>query len=193
MNDLLQRKKELRESLIAARDAIPAQVRASRDEAIIARFTRLVTYRYSKLLLLYSPIGSEIDVLPLEKAALRDGKKVAYPRCGEDRTMKFYIVPSHEALEPGFHGIMEPPQGFPEADISDASGAAVIIPALSWDMTGHRIGYGGGYYDRWLPGFAGAKVGFCYSDNLSRELPRGRFDAGCGIIVTEKGVRAFNG
>lgn len=193
MNDLLQRKKELRAALTGERDSIPESVRAERDASIAARFTRLVTYRYSDLLLLYSPVGSEINVLFVEEAALRDGKKVAYPRCGADRSMRFFIVPSHEALRPGFHGIMEPPDGFPEVDMDGTSKAAVIIPALSWDMTGHRIGYGGGYYDRWLPGFSGAKVGFCYSDNLRRELPRGRFDAGCGLIVTEKGVRTFNG
>ncbi|MCR5263771.1 MAG: 5-formyltetrahydrofolate cyclo-ligase [Clostridiales bacterium] len=189
MADLITRKREARAELIAARDALDPAVRRELDGRIIERFTDLVTYRYAGLLLLYCPNGSEIDVLPLEEAALRDGKRVAYPRCGKNRTMTFFEVGSHAELEAGSFGLREPGEGAKAVDPSDLSSAAVIIPALCWDEGFRRIGYGGGYYDRWLPGFPGSRVGFCYSSFMRRSLPVGRFDCVCDVIVTEKGVK----
>ena len=106
--------------------------------------------------------------------------------------MTFHTVDSHRDLLKGSFGLMEPPADAPEVDCS-ACRAAVVIPALCWDRSFHRIGYGGGYYDRWLPGFSGAKVGFCYADFMRQDLPTGRYDGVCDIIVTEKGVKTRDG
>ncbi len=193
MADLLTRKREIRAAVISQRDSLDPEIRRDLDRRIIDRFTGLVTYRFASLLLLYCPAGSEIDVLPLEEIALADGKSVAYPRCGPDRTMTFHKVGSHTELEAGSYGLMEPPVSAPAVDISEYGGAAVIIPALCWDSFYYRIGYGGGYYDRWLPGFTGTKVGFCYSSFMRASLPVGRYDCVCDIIVTEKGVKTRDG
>ena len=63
-----------------------------------------------------------------------------------------------------------------------------IVPAMAYDKKGFRLGYGKGFYDRFLPNFLGIKAGFCYSDFIKNQLPRGRFDISVDMIITEKGV-----
>ena len=67
-----------------------------------------------------------------------------------------------------------------------------MIPAVAWDKKGFRLGSGGGYYDRFLSGFAGAKAGLAYEEDILDSLPRGRYDIRSDFIVTEKGVRTFS-
>ena len=63
-----------------------------------------------------------------------------------------------------------------------------IVPAMTYDRKGFRLGYGKGFYDRFLPKFMGVKIGFCYSSFMRNQLPRGRYDISVDSIITEKGV-----
>ncbi|MBO5671274.1 MAG: hypothetical protein J6S41_06965, partial [Clostridia bacterium] len=113
-NEIRTKKNEIREQYKAYREALSAEERASRDARICSLFLSSITYRYAKVLLMYAPLGGEIDVMPIAKQALADGKTVAFPRCDKtDCTMRYHIVQSLDALMSGSYGIMEPASDAP--------------------------------------------------------------------------------
>lgn len=185
----------MRTEYMNLRRAIPAEEKAKLDKRISELFLASITYRYSKAVLLYAPLDDEIDVWGISKAALEAGKLVAFPRCNaEDNTMKYHIVKSLDELERSTFGILEPKA---ECEIYDYEKnaqndhAVCIVPGVVFDKAGYRIGYGRGFYDRFLNKFEGVKVGFAYSDFIIKSVPRGRYDLACDVIVSEKGVRAI--
>lgn len=195
MYELRIQKNRLRTQYIERRAALDTGIRSKLDERICSLFTSLVTYRYSDVLLLYVPTRCEIDVLPIAKMALDTGKTVAFPCCEPDtRAMVFRIVSSLEQLTAkGSYGIPEPDEACPVySSALDSRPAVCVVPAIVYDRRGYRIGYGKGYYDRYLPCFAGTKVGFAYSDFIVPNVPCGRFDLAVNVLVTEKGVKALN-
>lgn len=194
--EIRARKNELRAEYKARRAAIPAMLRQDYDSTICSLFLSSITYRYAKVLLLYAPTGSEIDIMPIARQALADGKAAAFPRCRiPDCTMDYHIITKEEDLTPGAYGIREPSPALPvySPDIFGADAHPVcLVPGLVFDPEGYRIGYGKGYYDRFLADFQGVRVGAVYTDFLVGRLPRGRYDLPVDVLVTEKGVRAVH-
>lgn len=193
MYEVRTEKKRMRAAYSERRNAIPVDRRSELSAAVCRRFISLVTYRYSGSLLMYSPIGSETDISDIARQALADGKTVAYPRCYEDSIMKFHIIGSLDELERGMYGIYEPPESLPVFDPASDHTAACLIPALVYDKSGYRLGYGKGYYDRYLTAFKGVKVGVVYNDFVVKSVPRGRYDIAVDMLVTDKGVISLNG
>ena len=192
MGEIKELKRTIRDQYRAARRAIPPEKKAEADARICSRFLSLAAYRYSGTVLLFAPLDDEIDVMPIAQAALDAGKTVAFPRCHrEERTITFHAVGSPSELSPDNYGIREPAAGLPALDVN-ASGTICLIPALVYDREGYRIGYGGGYYDRFLNDFQGAKIGPIYGDFIVDRLPRGRYDAPVDTMLTEKGVITLN-
>ena len=104
--------------------------------------------------------------------------------------MRYHIVTSLDELYPDSYGILEPPPGNPVYDPETDLGSAVcFVPGLVYDKAGFRLGYGKGFYDRYLSAFSGCTIGVVYSDYILREVPRGRYDVSVDILLTEKGVR----
>lgn len=184
-----EQKKQLRADYLARRRAIDPVVKAQLDAQITAAFTTLVSYRYAQTLLLYYPRTDEVDIRPLIASALADGKKVALPRCKSDNQMDFFFVESESDLASGTFGLMEPKAHCPifRPD-QENHGVLMIIPGLAFDPMGYRLGYGKGYYDRYLEGRKFTTAGLVYSEFIARRLPHGRFDLPVQFIVTEKGV-----
>ena len=123
-----------------------------RDPASI--YTRILhspLFLEADTLFLYAHTHGEIDVFPLALKAWEMGKTVAFPLVGETGMMTFRSVTSLAELSPGFHGILEPSKEAPLATGTDKS--LMLVPALAFDVKGYRLGYGGGYYDRYLPYF----------------------------------------
>jgi len=197
MYEIKNLKNKLRAQYIEKRKAIPAGEKAELDSRLCERFMALVTYRYADALLLYAPKAQEIDVMPIAESALEAGRTVAFPRCRdlEDGThhMDFHIVTSLDQLEIGSYGIREPRPELPVYDpaVCDTTKSVIIVPALSYDRMGYRLGYGGGYYDRFLSHFKGARVGFAYSRFVCQKLPRSRYDLPVDVLVTERRVTAI--
>ena len=195
-NEIRTRKNEIRAQYKEYRGSLSSEERAVRDARICSLFLSSITYRYAKVLLMYAPFGGEIDVLPIARQALADGKTVAFPRCNKTEcTMEYHIVDSVEALDVGAYGISEPPADAPvwHADQCEADTHPVcIVPGLVFDRAGYRVGYGKGYYDRYLSTFPGVRVGIVYADCVLARIPRGRFDLSVDVLVTDKGVRAVN-
>lgn len=194
--EIRAQKNEIRARIKAYRSGLPAEERALRDERICALFLASITYRYAKVLLMYAPLDGEIDVMPIARQALADGKTVAFPRCQTaDCTMVYHTVSSPEALVPGYCGIREPAEDAPVWHPGGASAKdhpVCIVPGMVFDRAGYRIGYGKGYYDRFLTAFPGVRVGMIYADCVLPAVPRGRYDLSVDVLVTEKGVRAVH-
>lgn len=191
--DIREKKQELRRKYRAQRKAISKEEKKTRDDAICARFLSTVTYRLANILLVYAPLDDEIDIMLIVRRALADRKTVAFPRCDtETPQMTFHIIRDEGELCVGAYGIREPRQDAPVYCRNACDGAAVcLLPGLLFDEKGFRLGYGKGYYDRYLTAFVGTRVGFVYSDFLLERVPRGRYDLSAHVIVTEKEVRVI--
>ena len=195
MNELRERKNKIREKFKALRREMEPRYKQACDIKICQRFMSLATYRFADALLLYAPISGEIDIIPIAEDALKKGKTVAFPRCNaEDHTMVYYIIESLDQLAEGSYGIREPNPSLPVYDpiARRNENSVCFVPALAFDRKGYRIGYGKGYYDRYLGTFGGAKMGVEYSACVVDSLPRGRFDTAVDFLVTEKGVITIN-
>ena len=184
-----ERKKLLRAEILAKRRAIDPARKAQMDEKIVTAFTSLVSYRFADIILLYYPRKDEIDVRPILSAALKAGKKVALPRTRDGGQMDFHFVDSESRLVPGAFRIPEPDGDCPIFDPETAEkGVLMLLPGLAFDRSGYWLGYGKGYYDRYLENRSITTAGLVYSEFLVPDLPRGRFDLPVHFIVTEKGV-----
>jgi len=183
-------KKELRAQFREKRVQLPPEIKLQRDRAICNYAINMAAFRYADCVLMYAPTKYEIDVMPIAEVAIQKGKKVYFPRCHkETRTMTYHLVSSFRELSPDAYGILAPPADAPVYEMSDKSTALCLVPALIYDKSGYRVGYGGGYYDRFLSSFQGCKTGVIYRDFIVDKVPRGHFDHKVDIMLTEKNVR----
>lgn len=185
-----ERKDAIRAEYKTRRREMDKDTRLERDRRICEYAQGLVSFRFAEYVLLYAATDDEIDIYNIANIALERGKKIAFPRCRkEDHTMKYHIVTSLDQLFPDNYGINEPPEDLPVYDPENDTGSAIcFVPGLVFDRSGFRLGYGKGFYDRFLSAFKGSSVGIIYSDFILPEVPRGRFDMKVDILLSEKGV-----
>ncbi len=192
VTDIRQLKTDLRAHYRALRAVMPPETRQQCDERIAARVRKLWQYRRARQILVYVSTPIEVDTRRIIQRALEDGKRVAVPRCiPNTREMEFYYITSPEELKPGSFGVYEP-DPHPDRLVKDLSHGLCIIPAFCYDYAGYRLGYGKGYYDRFLPHFGGSLIGICYGNCVRRTLPHGRFDRPAELLVTENYIRRTN-
>lgn len=189
--DIKEQKNILRAELKARRALIADEKKAVFDKAICERIVSLPCFDEAESILLYSPVKNEINLSQLANASLAMGKRVAYPLCNkEELTLTFKYVNSLSELLPRSYSIPEPPKDAPL--FSFDTKALCVVPALAFDMLGFRLGYGKGYYDRFLKNFDGYTVGAVYSELLCDALPRGYYDMAVEMIITERRIIETN-
>ena len=187
--DIRPIKSELRQKYRSLRQTMPQEIKTQKDEAIAAQVRRLWQYQRNAVLLIYVSTAIEVDTFRIIRQAIADGKRVAVPRCIPDsRNMEFYYINSTDELSPGMFGVLEPDEN-PDRLYKESEGGLCIVPAFSYDWNGYRLGYGKGYYDRFLSRFEGNMVGICYSECVQRSLPHGRYDRPVELLVTESYLR----
>lgn len=159
---------------------IREQKRAMTEEQIVARseklgqlFTASEAYRQAKTIYAYLPYNQEVRTVPMLEQALKDEKKIAVPKVyGEE--MKFIYMDDLSKVEKGYAGIPEPIADLP---IADDKTALVLMPGLAFDKEGHRIGYGGGFYDRFLAAEPDhPTLALCYEFQMQEHLETEEFD-----------------
>jgi 5-formyltetrahydrofolate cyclo-ligase len=180
-------KEKLRILYRSIRNSFNSKEKVLLDQKITAFFVNSELYKNSKIIFVYVSAKGEVDTLNLIKIALSDGKKVAVPYCCEQK-MKFYFIKSLDELSEGSFGIPEP---IPDESNIAASfdNAVCIVPGLSFDCYGNRLGYGGGYYDRFLSKNNMTTIGFCYERCLCHKLPSEEYDIKTNYILTENCLR----
>ncbi|MEP6996197.1 MAG: 5-formyltetrahydrofolate cyclo-ligase [Betaproteobacteria bacterium] len=184
---LREAKRVLRESVLAARDRMPAGARAAASAAIVTALAGRADFAAARTVLLTLPFGSEWDSLPLLLMALERGKTVVMPRVDTaTRTLELCRLtePGRDVL-PGYRGIPEPLShcALITADAIDW----VLVPGVAFDAAGWRLGYGGGYYDRLLPTLRSdiSRIAGAYDLQLLDRVPAAPHDVPVHALVTE--------
>lgn len=156
------------------RRTIRAQKRAMTEEEIEQRSARLgelfaasEAYKNANTIYGYLPYNQEVRTVPMLERAMRDGKRVAVPKCYGDE-MKFLFLDDLSKVEKGYAGIPEP---IADEPVADDETALVLMPGLAFDPQGHRIGYGGGFYDKFLAAEPNhPTLALCYEFQMLPEL-----------------------
>ena len=183
-------KSSLRSNYLSVRATIPTVNRASSDAAIRSSLLGFDIFADANLVLTYVSFGPEVDTRSLIKELLEAGRRVAVPRVNRtEHTMDFCEISSLDELAPGTMGILEPPADAPALNTLDMVGSVCLVPGLVFDGAGHRVGYGGGYYDRFLAFYPGDKIGMARTTMLSSNpLPVGAYDIPVDFIATVSGI-----
>lgn len=185
-------KKAQRAEYKALRRAMPKNQKESFDLEIFKKVCALPSYQHADTIFAYVSTEIEIDTFHILKDALQSGKTVAVPRCVPGtRQMEFYKIDALQDLVKGAFGILEPPEN-PQKKLENLESGLCIVPALCYDKEGYRLGYGGGYYDRFLPQFHGNTVGLTYEVCFLDTLSRGRYDCAVQTVVTEARILKIN-
>lgn len=186
--DIRKYKQELRLKCRERRTNMEAENKKLLDNSIAENVKRLKEYRPAKTLLVYMSTPIEVDTVKIIENAWADGKRVAIPRCiPNSRDMEFHYIESFDEVAPGTFSVLEPDPTLPI--VTDFSGCLMIVPGMQFDMKGYRIGYGKGYYDRYMVRFTGISAGICYSEELRPFMYHGRYDQSVDIVVTDKRIK----
>jgi 5-formyltetrahydrofolate cyclo-ligase len=184
-------KAELRKRMRAVRKTAPLEACAARSAKIVAALEAHAAMKAAQRVALFWPIVArhEVDLRPLDASLRARGVRVAYPAIDPDTNeMTFRFVDDPGGLEEAGYGFAEPPNDAPAATRGDLD--VVVVPALALDPTGHRIGYGAGYYDRTLPAFVPPAVALAvaFDYQLVAEVPTTPGDVAVGWVVTDQRV-----
>lgn len=169
--------------MLARRDGISADFIKIASKQIQKRLRKIDAYTNAKTVACYYSIGSEVKTQDIMQEILSEGKTLALPRVAGDGLV-FCSIKKFEDLEKGSFGIMEPKQNCTEISIFDV----ILVPAIAMTRTGQRLGYGKGFYDRFLADKSLTSVSLVYSKLLVKNIPRSDDDVPIQWVVTEDEV-----
>lgn len=190
-------KKELRKRLLQQRKELSREDCRKASKSICKRLTALDLYKEADMIFAYSSIKNEISCDYLIEKAIADGKKVALPRVinseDNDIEMQFFYIDENAELESGFMGICEPEEDYSTLAVPSGK-TLIVLPGIAFDRKFARIGYGKGFYDRYLSlyGENSQSVAVCYDFQLFDEIPSDEHDIPAGAIVTPTEVLIKN-
>lgn len=127
----------------------------------------------------------EVDTTFIIEQLWKQNKQVAIPKChAADRSMQFYLIESFAETERAYKNILEPIPEITEAVGKEAIDV-IVVPGVVFDRQGYRIGFGGGYYDRFLTGYHGKRIALAFEEQLLNEIPRESHDLPVHILLTD--------
>ncbi len=185
-------KRDLRKAILQERDALSIQEIRRRSEAASSRLFALPEFEKAYTIMFFVSFGSEIETKPMLEQAQKLGKRVVAPRSQPARRL---LIPCEvrnptEELIPGHYGILEPKSECAVVPIEEIE--LVVVPGVAWGEDGYRVGYGGGYYDRFLRRCKQAlRVGLALEMQVVPSVPHSRSDLPVDLLVTENKVRRF--
>jgi 5-formyltetrahydrofolate cyclo-ligase len=195
INDTRRLKRQMRAEAAVRRASQADAEHLSRE--IFRRLAALPEYAAAATVLVYLDIRSEVRTRWFLPSAWAAGKRVAVPFCEESR-LGLFRLDHLDQLAPGAMGILEPKSDLrtlADKRIAPADLDLIVVPGLSFDRRGGRLGYGKGYYDKLLHEVRGdaAKVAVCFECQLAAEIPALPHDVRMDLIVTEKAVYRVGG
>jgi len=184
--ELKRAKRDVRRSVLALRDALPVAERGRLTQAITERFLALPEVARAQTVMAFCSFGSEVSTAPLIAGLHERGVQVALPRIVEGDLEARSYRPGDAVTSTTF-GAFEPAEGTP---VDPAGIDVIVVPAVAFDREGRRVGYGGGFYDRFLPRTRrdATRGGIGYDAQLAApglSLPAGDFDLRVDLVVTE--------
>ena len=173
-------KLQLRRSIRERKRAMTEEEIVSRSEKLMALFLASDAYKNARTIYGYLPYNQEVRTVPMLEQALKDGKKVAVPKCYGDQ-MKYIYLDDLTKVEKGYANIPEPIEDGP---VGDDETALVLMPGLAFDPQGHRIGYGGGFYDKFLAAEPShPTLALCYEFQLLPHLETEEHDIPVDTVI----------
>ena len=176
-------KKQLRRKIGTLKRALsPIEIEQA-SQRLAQRFFETDAYQSARAIYAYLSYNQEVRTEAIIRRALADGKRVAVPKVyGEE--MRFLWIDGFDGLAPSAYGILEP---IADAPVADDVTALVLMPGLAFDCQGHRLGYGGGYYDRYLAAQPGHPlVALCYSFQLLDHLDTEAHDIPVDLVIADQ-------
>lgn len=185
MNDINLQKQKIREKYIFIRSKI--ENRENRSIIITNKIIESKEYKSAKVVALYKSLKSEVDTINLTENSLKTGKIVALPKVYNNSLNFYKINSSNEKLVKSNFGIKEP-EGNSLNFIDKNKIDLIIVPGLAFDKENNRLGFGKGYYDRYLKDFKGTSIGICFSEQLLDKslLPTNENDVKVKMVITDK-------
>lgn len=184
----METKKEIRKRILKQRRECPPEIRHEASGRIVHSVLQHPWFAEASDIYAYADFDGEAETRTLIETALREGKRVWLPKVrGED--MEFYPVMSMDSLSEGAFGILEPSAKDVSASENAAGKSLMLLPGVAFDRAGNRIGYGRGYYDRYLavcPGIP--KIALAFEFQITDRIPAEHTDIKADLIITEKGV-----
>ena len=181
-------KKELRLEALARRDALPAEDRARFSALMAHRLQTILAYTSAHTIMFYVSFGSEVDTRAMITGALAAGRRVAVPKVvkREGALVPSLLLDPEKDLVRGAYGILEP-KTESLRPVRPSSLDLVIVPGVAFDPQGCRIGYGGGYYDRFLPSLdtAAVTLALAFEAQVLPTLPAEAHDRRMDYVLTE--------
>jgi 5-formyltetrahydrofolate cyclo-ligase len=178
-------KKEIRKRMLQLRDEQKPADRALWDDIIFSKLTGGSDYRNAATIFIFVSFRSEVDTHRIIRKALEDGKVVAVPKVlSRAEGMRAFRIESMEDLQEGYFGVLEPREGCPEIPVGDIE--LILMPGAAFDREGGRIGYGGGFYDRYISeaGKDLRKVALAYRMQVLDRVPMEENDIRVDAIIT---------
>ena len=173
-------KKELRRVIREQKRAMTEQQVIEASAKLGELFCNCDAYKNAKTIYGYLPYNQEVRTVPMLEQAMKDGKRVAVPKCYDDE-MKFHYMEDLSRVEKGYAGIPEPMGDEP---VADDPTALVLMPGLAFTEKGDRMGYGGGFYDRFLAKEPNhPTVALCYSFQMVQQLPTEEYDIPVDLVL----------
>lgn len=183
-------KKKVRNNMLHIRETMDKVECDSNSKKIMEMLTRLKIIKESKTIMLYLSFNNEVDTYGLLEWCLKNEKRVVVPYCIEEerKMIPCNIKNVDEDLERSRFGFMQPKVNYIDEVHKDEIDV-VIVPGVVFDINGNRIGFGGGYYDRFLQNLSDTKsIAICHDFQLVERVPRDDFDIPMNKIVTEKKI-----
>lgn len=185
----METKSSIRKEILALRGQLSKEIRMQNDLAIFNKVSELPCIQQAETILCYAGYQSEVSTKELMQLFLATGKRLYLPRVNGD-DMDFYRITKMSDLTEGYKGIPEPSTACMDRYTADGFRQIVMImPGCAFSRDGSRIGYGKGYYDRYLEKHAIVKrVALCYSLQIADNIPTDTHDKKASIIITEDEV-----
>jgi 5-formyltetrahydrofolate cyclo-ligase len=181
-------KRALRASVLARRAVLSAAELGLAGAAISERLSQLPAVRAARVVAAYVGVGVEIPTERVISSLVETGTTVLLPRLEADRSLTWRPMSSRSALVRGRHGLLEPPEADAPRPLADAD--VVVLPGLCYDISGNRLGRGGGSYDRALKDLPGSvtTIGIALDSDIVEAVPVDEHDQPVRIIVTPSRV-----
>ena len=169
--------------LLDKRDATSYEMIQILSEKIFSRLKKIKQFSDAKSVGCYYSIGSEVQTLSIIQDLINSGKNTSLPKVNYE-IMKFRIIKDFKKLEKGNFGILEPKDDWTEEKSFDV----ILIPAIGLTKEGVRLGYGHGYYDRFLSDKSTIKIALTYDKQIVKSIPTSEYDVKMDWIVTETDI-----
>lgn len=181
--EIAEEKKALRREVRMAERAIPLEEKLRSDERILTRLRTLSEYQNADTVFCFVGTPHEIDTRPILLDVLSSGRRLCVPRCMAGHRMEPVVIRSLDDLSPGAYDILEPVASCQVLQSDEVD--FTVVPCLSCDRSGRRLGRGGGYYDRFLANYRGRAAMVCRESLMRRRIPADLYDQTIEILVTD--------